>query len=599
MAEKIDPTWLAYALDEPATGTALDAAVARVRGHYDELVDYPTRAEHALGPRLGVLVIGDAEPRCRWPHFTAETEVALATAYVPTGWERLVGDEGAAPPPITLAGALLTGPERLAAALAAPFVIAALDRAEERLVIANDAIGAGRLYEARLPGARVWSNRAAAPLLFAGAEPRADARGWRMLAAATWLIGDATLLEGVAKVGAGTVIEADRDGVRERATGAVGGLVRPSRDGLQKLLIAACDDAVGEVRAAGRAWPATADIDLSGGRDSRTVAAAAVAAGLDARFNTSDVTPGEADVARELVGRLPGEVEHRIRKSDDEAAKQHERPLLQRALNSQLLHDAMRNPQKVRSRQHLPSSRPESATLSGHGGEIAHAFFYTTQRELHRIRWTGRRGVRTRLRRLFAKGHGAARDACYEEAAAEVDRVLEAGRSLGVKGPALLDWFYLVDRFANRSGVGAHAERVSIFGTPAFIRASFALTPAERLEAVLHREMVSRLVPEWTGVPYFKAKRGRVRATRRLRMWEAPDDAAAIEAIIGADGVWTEVYDPDRVRSAWNELTRGGGYGNWESIFEGIAYREAFEEFLAILRERSRARPPLLSSIRR
>jgi hypothetical protein len=162
-----------------------------------------------------------------------------------------------------------------------------------------------------------------------------------------------------------------------------------------------------------------------------------------------------------------------------------------------------------------------------------------------------------------------------------------------VRGPTLLEWFYLVDRFANKSGISAHAERVSIFGTPGFIRASFALTPRQRIDAVLHREMVARLVPEWRDVPYFKAERRRVRKVRRMRLWEAPEDAATIEEIIGGDGPWTELYDPDRVRGAWREVRSGGGFGNWEGIFEGIAFRQAFEDYLAILHERAAQGPSL------
>lgn len=595
MSEKIDPTWLAYALDAPADPAALDAGIDRVRGHYDTIVDYPTRPEAALEPRLGVAVIGDAEPRCRWPHFAADDELAVATAYAPAGWQRLTGSIAAAGAPLALGRTLADAPERAAPTLPAPFVVAVLDRARGRLVIVNDCIAAARLYEYRFEGGRVWSNRAAAPLLFAGAKPRADERGWRMLAAATWLIGDATLFGDVRKVGAGVVIEADADGVRERATDAIGPLVRTSRTDVRELAPAACEEAVRQAEAAGELWPGRADVDLSGGRDSRTVAAAVLVAGIDARFKTSDVTPGEADVARELVAAAAAEMEHRVRKSDDSAVKAHDRPLLDRALNVHLLHDGMRHPQKMRGKQTLPRSRPESATLSGHGGDVAHGYFYKTKGELRRVRWGRRSAIEERVMRLFAKDHGAAHADSYEAARAEVERILAEGRRHGVKGPVLLEWFYLVDRFANRSGVAAHAERVSIFGTPAFIRAAFALRPEERIDSLLHRLMVARLVPEWAEIPFFKAERARMKKVRRLRLWEAPEDAEAIEALIAGEGPWTELYDPERVRSAWAEVRSGGGKANWEPIFEGVAYREAFERYLRILRARAREGPSLLA----
>ena len=593
VSEKIDPTWLAYALEQPAEPAALEAGLARVKAHYDTIVDYPTRTQDELGPRLGVAIAGDAEPRCRWPFFAADQELAVASAYPLTGWRALTGRVDLVAAPLALGRELTAAPERAASTLPAPFALAVLDRARERLLVLNDAIGVARLFEYHFDGGRVWSNRAAAPLLFAGAEPVADERGWRMLAAASWLIGDATPFRGVRKVGPGVVIEAGPEGVRERATDAVAPLVRTTRTDFRELVPAACDEAVGQAAAAGELWPGRADVDLSGGRDSRTVAGAVLVAGIDARFKTSDVTPGEADVARELVAAAPGPMEHRIRKSDDAAVKPHTRPLLDRALNAITLHDGMRHPQKMRGKQTLPRSRPETATLSGHGGDVAHGYFYKSKADLRRLRWRGRSAISDRVMRLFAKDHGAARADSYEEARAEVERILEEGRRHGVKGPLLLEWFYLVDRFANRQGVASHAERVSVFGGPAFVRAAFALRPQERIESRLHHEMVARLVPEWAEIPFFVAERSRMKKVRRLRLWEAPDDAAAIEALLAGEGAWTELYDPDRVRSAWTEVKAGGGKANWEPIFEGVAHREAFERYLAMLRERAAAGPSL------
>jgi hypothetical protein len=593
LSEKIDPTWLAYALEGPAEPAELEAGLERVKAHYDTIVDYPTRAEHRLGARLGVAVIGDAEPRCRWPFFAAGDDLAVASAYPLTGWRALAGAAGPRDAPLAVGRALAAEPGRAASTLPAPFALAILEHARERLVVLNDAIAVARLYEHRFAGGRVWSNRAAAPLLFAGAQAAADERGWRMLAAASWLIGDATPLRDVRKVGHGMVIEAGPDGVREQATDAVEPLVRTTRTDFRELVPAACEEAVHQAAAAAELWPGRADVDLSGGRDSRTVAGAVLVAGIDARFKTSDVTPGEADVARELVAAAPKPMEHRIRKADDSAVKAHTRPLLDRALNAIVLHDGMRHPQKMRGKQTLPRSRPESATLSGHGGDVAHGYFYKSRGDLRRLRLGGRRAITDRVMRLFARDHGAARADAYAEARAEVERILAEGRRHGVKGPLVLEWFYLVDRFANRQGVASHAERVSVFGGPAFVRAAFALRPKERVDSRLHHEMVARLVPEWAAIPFFKAERSRMKKVRRLRLWEAPDDARAIEGLIAADGPWTELYDPPRVRAAWEEVKAGGGKANWEPIFEGVAHREAFERYLALLRERAAVGPPL------
>ena len=113
MAEKVDPTWIAYAF--PHAGrrpSASRAALARLEAHYGSLVSYPLSDPRVAGrARLGVAVLADAEPRCAWPHFASGDGVTLASAYVPTGWERITGAAGARPtPPLPLARALLDDP---------------------------------------------------------------------------------------------------------------------------------------------------------------------------------------------------------------------------------------------------------------------------------------------------------------------------------------------------------------------------------------------------------------------------------------------------------------------------------------------------------
>ena len=408
-------------------------------------------------------------------------------------------------------------------------------------------------------------------------------------------LGHSTPLAGVRKSGLGALVEATRDGVTERERDGLRELVSGSDLRLGPLADEAAEQARSQALAASRLWDANAEVDLSGGRDSRVVAAAAVAAGIDARLHTSDVNPGEADVARQLVAAAPRPIEHDVKRATDAELKPRKTPLLERARNVHLVHDGMRHPQKLRGEMALPRRRPTGATLSGHGGEIAHGFFYKSGREARRLRRGGGGALVERVMRFFAKGIGAARPEVTEEARDEVEASLASGRELGLDGPVLLDYFYLVDRFTHRSGVGAHAERISVFTVPAFVRAAFSLSPRQRVGARLHAAMIERLVPEWAAVPFYAAESSAMPRVRRLRLWESEDDAAAIESLLETGGTWEELYDPDRVRAAWKELRAGGGAAKWETAFEGIAYRAAFDDYLSELAAAAAIGPPLNS----
>jgi hypothetical protein len=581
MGENIDPTWLAWASEQPLDGEAVTAGLARVEANYQRLVDYPLKTRSGTTATLGLAVIGDAEPRCRWRHFAEGEEVAIATAYVPTGWERVTGEVGLEGAPLALARSALANPGSVSAELNAPVATAALAKEPARLVVANDAIGAARLYELQAGPLTVWSNRPGALCLFAAHSPKADARGWLVLAAAGWFLADASPIEGIRRVAAGTVIEAGDAGMRKRRTGAAGRMVTGGHQNGELAEVAALQ-ARAQAHTAEVLWPDRADVDLSGGRDSRLSAAAVLAAGAPARFLTSDATPGEADVATALVAASPVAMDHRIRKTKAGSATPGT-PLLERAAHLHLLHDGVRHPQKLRGKMTLPRPRPSSAKFSGHGGEIAHGFFYKNAKQLRKLRRRGDRLVK-RVMRFFTKDHESAVPAAYEEAEGVIRSTLDAGRELGLEGPVLLDWFYLVDRFAHRSGIATDSERISVFATPAFIRASFALTPEERLGDALHRDVIARLVPEWRDFPFFEAERRRMPSIRRERLWEVSADAAVVEDILAAGGSWTEIYDRDRALAAWREVRAGGGSAKWEAIFEGIVYRHTFDEHLMELR---------------
>ncbi len=577
MGENIDPTWVCFRSQSEHDDGWFEERLERIRRHYAQLVDYPLAVRSERSGLAGVATIEDADPACRWAHFARDERFAVATAYVPTGWERITGARSLPEAPLALARGLSDAPDDASRKLNAPAAVGVLDRAGNRLLVLNDALGAARAYEAEAGGVRAWSNRPGALVIFLGMDVRADARAWRVLAAASWFLGDTAPIEGMRRLPGGTVIEAGPRAIEERETRALEDWVAPGGD-LSDLAREAMDDAVAQAKGAAQLWPGEAKVDLSGGRDSRLAAAAVIAAGIPARFRTSDATPGEADVARALIAAAPGELAHDVRRTEAGSATP-STGLLERAANLHLLHDGVRHPQKLRGKMTLPRPRPRNATFAGHGGEIAHGFFYKNERQLKKLSRRSKR-VPERIMRFFAKDHEAARPEAYEEAQSIVSTSLAAGRSAGLGGPVLLDWFYLTDRFAHRSGLATDSERISIFATPGFIRASFALEPKDRLSDRLHRELTGLLVPEWRDQPFFAATRGAKPSIRRERLWEIESDAAAFEEILAGGGAWTDLYRADEVKESWREVRAGRGTAKLEAVFEGIVYRETFDEHL-------------------
>jgi len=586
MGENIDPTWLAFAGRAPLDRGEVESRVARVERHYAQLVDYPLGVSIATAGHSGLAIAGDAEPRCRWPHFVDGEALAVATAYVPAGWSRLVGGDPARAP-LALAQAVVDDPAAAIGELSPPVAIAVLDRRSGGLLVVNDSLGAARAFTLTSGEMTVWSNRPGALAIFAGVQPAADEQGWRVLAGAGWPLGGSSPIRGVSRLGPGTVCRADPKGaVSCEPSHAVRSLVAPDQS-WRDLAEPAGAQMVSQAREVASLWPEQADVDLSGGRDSRVTAAATIAAGIDARYLTSDATPGEGEVAQELIALQGGGLKHRIRRRKAGSASPGT-PLLERAANLHLLHDGVRHPQKLRGKMTLPRPRPQGAKFSGHGGEIAHGFFYRDRAEVRGLRFRPNALTR-RLDRFFAHGHDATGDTAVQAARDAVEAVLDEGRGYGLRGPVLLDWFYLVDRFAHRSGLGTDSERSVLFAVPGVVAAAFAMSPRERVDGELHRRLTAQFIPAWEGVPYFQSTEQKIGRQRRERLWEVEADAGVVEDILAAGGAWTELWDRDTAVSDWRALRAGEGNRKAENLFEGIVYRASFDQHLERLGRAARA----------
>lgn len=606
MGEVIDPTWVAYASGRPIRSENVEAGIDRVAGHYRATAAGELSRHAWQGDRVGAVCLTDSARTAAWPAFADGRGRSVISGYVPTGWRRLTRSSTLTEAALELGDAVAEDPVRAIGTLDSPFVIVVADRRSERLLICNDAVGAGRLYRAEAGEVTAWSNRLGALSLFLGTAPEPDPGAWRLFAAMGWFVGSATPIRGATRVPPGTVTRAGAGEVEVEVTDAIAALVAADRgrgfaEGIEEFEAEAAEAA----RATVDIFPRVPRVDVSGGRDSRLAAAVYVANRIPARFITSDLTPGEADVATDLFARLEADFDHRIVWSG-EKRKVYEKGLMERALAVHRVHDGMRHAAKVRGKMTLPPRYAENAEISGHGGEIAHGFYYTTAKQLESLLAGGSDALVDRLQRAARRRHAGATTEAYALAREECAAALARGRAYGVSGPALLDWFYLIERFAHRSGLAADTQRITFFSCRGFLRAAFSMSPEDRLENRLHRVATAKLVPEWADVPYFAGKpkmdlRAKLlgrwrRVEKRPMIWEGAD-GVELERMIADEGPWTELYDRARVREIWRLATTGRADPHFQDVLEGIAYREAFEGHLRILAAAAGQGPPLTESL--
>jgi hypothetical protein len=574
----------------------------RVADHYQPLWQIPVERRGLDADRLGLHLWDVANSPWHWPSWQRDEQLAAATLYLPLGYERVVGDIEPERAALPLARALAERPSSVLE-MTAPFVIASLAADPGRLRLHTDALGIGRLFELRFPTGWVWSNRPTATCRFAGTRAEADRDGWRMLAACGWFIGDRTPLARVFALPGGTTIDYDSQGlgrIFSRVDGLAAWSADRSGEGVASHRVDQVAEAlIGLVASLDRMSSGTIVADLSGGRDSRIVVAAALAAGLTVTLNTGGAEPGEADVAEGLVAALPAEaarrVTHRISRPKVTGPAQTfslaiDAPIVPNVLGWHRDQEGLRSPTYAASPAPTGLVSGTRPTIGGAAGEIAKGQYYPSDHaQLGQLPWGDRLDALLEPlgeTHLDAWGVSAVARAT---ATARVRRTLEEALIGGLSDAKVLDYFYAAERVRRWGTTAERCGKVNPLLVPEFIRAAFDLTPDQRRENALHRAVTARLMPEWKDKPYYRRPAGAVPPALTPRLGTAVD-RDLITSIVADSAVWADGYDTTLVAQSWRSLLDGRGRPADERLMQRVIWRAVFSDYLDEVNDEAGAR---------
>jgi len=559
------------------------AGLQRVEQWYAPLWGTQPRAHQRTHSGLGLALWEDPAEQCRWPAWTERAERTVATLHVPLGHERLTDQAGPGfdLAPLALVEHLRRRPEEVRQ-LPPPFVLAELDSAAVELTLLTDGLGLGRLHEVRTPEGSFWSNRPVGALRFAGLRAEADGEAWQRMAACDWAMGDRTPYRGVSVVPAATRITADAGGVRRTSLDVLCELVRHRRDPLTPASVERTAAALTEVASSvSAAWPGVPVLSLSGGRDSRLVVAAFVAAGRPFRLRTYDDAAGEAATARRLVDLLPSPVEHEV---TTPAAQQPGRRRAGAYARARRWHDVAEG---LRPSIYLRSNAPRRLLhhtpplIAGIGGEFGHAPGYPNDVEqLEQLPVERRLDAFSRaLQARVTLPRGVAPHA-MESAARQIRAVVDHAAERGVSDAKALDWFYSDERLRRWGMAGESAGRVLPLLVGEFLSAALGLSTAQSRASALHTALIERLVPQWAGTDYYSATLRQRQAVRQQRLWEEKDVDLLAEIVQQPDD-WGAAFEIPRVQAIWRRARAGKAAPRDELLLQRVVWRAAFTEHLA------------------
>jgi asparagine synthase (glutamine-hydrolysing) len=241
-------------------------------------------------------------------------------------------------------------------------------------------------------------------------------------------------------------------------------------------------------------------LGLSGGKDSRLIAASLVAAGRVPRFATNNDIPAEGETARELVRILSEKrgitIDHTV-KLAAQPANVFAHGLRDRVVRLQHRYD-YQFPYTYAVRPALAELLPDKAdraNITGAGGELATGYWYAKPDD------------KPEPDEIVALNHLVPDVTGIDPAAVEQERervlaILQRGKDLGVQGPHMCDYLYLVERVRRWYSSAYSLSMITPFLHPAMVAVMFSLTAEQKRDRVLHTSLTDRLVPEWADVPY-------------------------------------------------------------------------------------------------
>jgi asparagine synthase (glutamine-hydrolysing) len=514
----------------------------------------PTYLRHQAGGDdwgLTLLYCGD-EGAYRWPILDAEGPVTAVSLGLPIGADLTGG-------PIGLARRLLDGTD-VHRDVVPPFGLLALDD-HGRFAVQQDWLGMCRMFTGAAGGITVFCNRPSLPAIFLHGTAEPDPEGWASYAVTGHFGGDLAPVSGVRLLRSGERVSGRRRpgagwDITEELRYAVDDVVM-SGFALQgrrpdEALDRAASAITGVARGINDLYADDITLGLSGGKDSRLIAASLIAAGLLPKFTTNQDTAAEGEVARQLTQILRDQrglsPDHELTRSGAPADVLRI-GLRERAVRLQRNHD-FQFPSTYLVRpapDALLPAQPRPASLTGAAGELSTAYWYP--------RTDGQTVEDVALARLTsAVPRAAAADDLVATAHDRIRGLLGHARDIGLDDLHPLDYLYLTERLRRWATSAYFIGMVTPLLAPGVVAASFSLTTAQKRERLLHTSLITRLVPEWSDVPFVSVSTGKSTATQ---IWDGDGVRVMAELLETAQGPIAGLLRRQPVEKALKAAVRG------------------------------------------
>lgn len=566
-----------FAADEAAARRAADRAAA-TRPAFDAMA--PTSyasvtiggIDWGLEVRHLVLTGGD---EYLWP-FLAESDGVTALSFgLPLGLDRSAG-------PTALAAGLLEGRDVLAG-VTPPFGLLAVRDGHE-VVVGQDWLGMCRTFVGERDGLTVIATRPGLVADMLG-DRAADLDGWTSYAVCGHFGGNRSPWAGVRLLGGGERLHAARapgGGWAVSTSHGVGldEVVMSRREAPRDdLLDLAAESFVETSSGLASLWSGELRLGLSGGKDSRVIAASFVPSGVMPTLVTNEDTAAEGEVAAGLVHALRTvrgfDVTHLLVRSGApegvlRSGLRERVEALQHRYDFQFPSTFATRP----AESALLPAAPWPASLTGAGGELATAYWYGAEDPATVGSGPEALVALAADRLLVATPRAVLVEAAYDQERDRLRGTVARGLDIGLVGLEVLDYVYLAERVRRWYTSAYHVGLVTPFLAADVVASTFALSVADKQARVLHAELLRRFAPEWSDIPFVTVNTG---VSTASAIWDGDGLDVLCDLADSAHGRLPRLVSPGAVDAALVAAARGPGRGTARTLAQFAALAIAAE----------------------
>jgi len=559
---------LAYACDRPDAMSdqeliiRLDAATE----HLESIAPGVSRI-HIGDARVGFAVWEFKDPGCRWPAAARRPDEAAAWLHVPA----IAGGPEAAVDSIDLSRDITSGSVDRGQ-LGAPCATVYWNHSGLR--IANDRMGMARLYEFAVPGfGTVWSSRQGLAHVFGGMAPRIEDSTWSEMATLGWPVHGDTHLGNGKQLRPGVIIRASNEG-RVSTFSDLDGWMNSILEGSVPTIAEGAESMIHTLETL-KWWRGKPSADLSGGKDSRVTAAAAIEAGVVDTVRTVNTDPGEVETVRELLRRSGDEVTHRI--DEVKQPKPPEGGAYARYMSMQRGWEGAYNALSVYRAPTFTGYRPSTTPrINGLGGEALQGQTQVGKVSREKLKDQGPEVGRDHLVGLATARAEGTEESAVEAVSAAIDRFAETAVRRGMDNAYMVvDYFYHFSKMPFWAHPqGTNGTVLPLYSPHLLPRTMWSLRNHSEY-GELHRSLLRNIKPSWAEVPFYKSAPG---SRTVSRMWQNDDWPEIFQIVLDGVGALS-TFSRDATLNIVEQVKAGKGKPKHEFVFNRIMWELTFRDY--------------------